>query len=435
MVNLLGLVRSKKEAERGKPEEEIPVKVTINDAVILEKMQMIQLTEDQLQLVKKVRPILDKFIDQLVGEFYGAVLDVPQLKEMIEKYSTIERLRKKLKAHLMELFNGKIDQEFLEKRFEAAKTHYRIGLEPSWYMGAFQNIQNSFASLIFRELKDVEEIEAVLSVVNKLISFEQQIVLEAYEQENVKRLRLQFEQGQEGLKNKMTSVSAGLVALAEETRASMETLHLKFRDVRQTTNKSNEQSDLAKRYADEGQVKLSELLDKINAIETFTIEMIQTIRKLGESSNQISKVIFLVQDIAEQTNLLALNSAIEAARAGEHGKGFAVVSQEVRNLAEQTKRSVSEIQSLILRSNAYQQQVETALQQVEAAVQSGIATSENMHEAFQHLVQSVQQNGATILDVQGQMEELSKVVLEIKKAMDQVAVSAEQLNEAAIRQD
>ncbi|WP_408607793.1 methyl-accepting chemotaxis protein [Bacillus xiapuensis] len=215
----------------------------------------------------------------------------------------------------------------------------------------------------------------------------------------------------------------------------METLHLKFRDVRQTTNKSNEQSDLAKRYADEGQVKLSELLDKINAIETFTIEMIQTIRKLGESSNQISKVIFLVQDIAEQTNLLALNSAIEAARAGEHGKGFAVVSQEVRNLAEQTKRSVSEIQSLILRSNAYQQQVETALQQVEAAVQSGIATSENMHEAFQHLVQSVQQNGATILDVQGQMEELSKVVLEIKKAMDQVAVSAEQLNEAAIRQD
>nr|WP_100331945.1 globin-coupled sensor protein [Bacillus xiapuensis] len=434
-MNLLGLVRSKKEAERGKPEEEIPVKVTINDAVILEKMQMIQLTEDQLQLVKKVRPILDKFIDQLVGEFYGAVLDVPQLKEMIEKYSTIERLRKKLKAHLMELFNGKIDQEFLEKRFEAAKTHYRIGLEPSWYMGAFQNIQNSFASLIFRELKDVEEIEAVLSVVNKLISFEQQIVLEAYEQENVKRLRLQFEQGQEGLKNKMTSVSAGLVALAEETRASMETLHLKFRDVRQTTNKSNEQSDLAKRYADEGQVKLSELLDKINAIETFTIEMIQTIRKLGESSNQISKVIFLVQDIAEQTNLLALNSAIEAARAGEHGKGFAVVSQEVRNLAEQTKRSVSEIQSLILRSNAYQQQVETALQQVEAAVQSGIATSENMHEAFQHLVQSVQQNGATILDVQGQMEELSKVVLEIKKAMDQVAVSAEQLNEAAIRQD
>ena len=199
-----------------------------------------------------------------------------------------------------------------------------------------------------------------------------------------------------------------------------------------TTTDSNQQAILAKNYASEGQAQLNELLAKINLIEKFTKDMIDFIYKLGESSNQISKVIYIVQDIAEQTNLLALNSAIEAARAGEHGRGFSVVSKEVRKLAEQTKNSITQIHSLISTTNQYKEQVEEALKHVENAVHSSISSSEHTNHSFQNIVQAIQQSGTTVLVVQEQMEDLTKAVSEIEKATANVSVSAEQLNEIVV---
>lgn len=188
---------------------------------------------------------------------------------------------------------------------------------------------------------------------------------------------------------------------------------------------------MAKTYANDGQAKLNELLNKVASIEGFTKNMIASIDQLGKSSDEISSVITIVQDIAEQTNLLSLNSAIEAARAGEYGKGFAVVAKEVRKLSEQTKNSVTNIEKLISNSNQYREQVTDSLNEVTNAVREGSLASEQTNNSFYSVVQSIDTSSTIVLSVREQMKELINVVKEIEKAINNVANSAENLNEAA----
>ncbi len=215
--------------------------------------------------------------DELVDNFYTTILQVPELKMMIEENSTQDHLRRALKTHLIDLFGGTIDQEFIRQQIIIAKTHYRLGLPPSDYMGAFQNLQNTLLSIVFSEMDDAADTQRVIAAINKMISFEQQLVLEAYDEEIRKRMTDQFDEGKNVLKTAMTEVSEGLVALAEETQAAAEMLSSTIRKVSDTAGESNEQASLAKKAADEGQNRLAELAEKVFVIEQYTERMTDSI--------------------------------------------------------------------------------------------------------------------------------------------------------------
>ena len=152
--------------------------------------------------------------------------------------------------------------------------------------------------------------------------------------------------------------AASMAAAAEEMSASLG----QMRDSAQTTLAVVRE---ASRYSDEGGTVIDSAVSEMQKIAQSVLQVSTVIGQLGEQTGRISNIVEVIKEVADQTNLLALNAAIEAARAGEAGRGFAVVADEVRKLAERTSQSTAEIGAMIL---AIQQSSRTAVGTMEEAV-------------------------------------------------------------------
>jgi methyl-accepting chemotaxis protein len=190
---------------------------------------------------------------------------------------------------------------------------------------------------------------------------------------------------------------------------------------------STDTSEAAKK----GGEMVNRTVKDIDAIAATAAESSRIIQTLGDRSKEIGNIIGVISDIADQTNLLALNAAIEAARAGEHGRGFAVVADEVRKLAEQTTTATKEIEQTIGSIRTEVEKAISAMDNTASKVKSGVALANESGTALGHIVTGVTGLQGMIQQIASATEEMSATTDEIAKDIGHIANSAKENSSAA----
>lgn len=207
--------------------------------------------------------------------------------------------------------------------------------------------------------------------------------------------------------------------------SSVEELSVSVTHVAENADHAADISGAAKRVTDSGRRVVGGTMQELQRVAGDIADSAAMIESLGERSKQISNVVGVIREIAEQTNLLALNAAIEAARAGEQGRGFAVVADEVRKLAERTSLSTQEIANTVTAILAETQGAVERMQSVSANMDGSVSMAREADSALATIDQHALETVSVVQGIAASTREQSAASHEIARLVEQIAEMAE----------
>jgi len=219
--------------------------------------------------------------------------------------------------------------------------------------------------------------------------------------------------------------ASSMAASVEQMSVSITHVSDRAGDVRSASVSSGE----ASRH---GQNVIDQLLKGNHDTSAAVEDAAERIEQLGRLSEEISSIVMVIREVAEQTNLLALNAAIEAARAGEQGRGFAVVADEVRKLAERTGQSTQDITKMIGEIQSVTREAVGGMTQAVERVHAGNALSEKARETIGEIGAKSSSVLSSVEEITSALKEQSSASNDIARRVEQIAVASEE-NSAAVR--
>ena len=208
---------------------------------------------------------------------------------------------------------------------------------------------------------------------------------------------------------------------AEQVAAAIEEMSATVGEVSRSASSASEASRLATETARSGGSVVETAVSQMRRLASSVERSAEQVEALGRQSDRVGEIIAVIDEIAEQTNLLALNAAIEAARAGEQGRGFAVVADEVRKLAERTGRATQEIAEVIEEIQGETKKAVAVMQEGTGFATEGVTATEQAGEALERIIQMADEVGSMVNQIAAATSEQDASTDEINTNVESMA--------------
>lgn len=406
---------------------------------IEESIKLLQLDDSQLALLKEFKPILERDVDEIIKQFYAHITKVPKLRAIIDQFSSLERLAVTQKKYLLSIFPDKIDEEFIMWRVKIGGVHNRINLPPFYYLSAYQTLYDLILPRIQNYYrKKPEQAQRLSLAILRIFSFDQQVVMASYIQSYVSEIdkKAELEKAYEEidlLQRRVSEASQALAATSEETAASAAQMHEATEQISHNAGDAAEFSQKVDSLAKEGAQKIQQISERILGLANMSARMQEKMTELDQSSARIANITGVIQEIASQTNLLALNAAIEAARAGDSGRGFGVVAEEVKKLANNSEHSVKEISAMIAVTRQNTVAVNKSIEDTTKEMHAAAAEAQGVVDRFGDIMSAIHASIQQVREIATQIDSLTMTAGQIGAASEDVANSATSLAQMGIR--
>ena len=316
---------------------------------------------------------------------------------------------------------------------EVAGGNLRVQIDTESFGGEMRDLATALKEMLVSLLENISKAEAMSSDAQAQTVKAEQAMREAeaakLAAENAKREGMLAAAGQlESVVHIISTASEELAAQIEqsergsadqaakvgETATAMEEMNSTVLEVARSASSASEMAGRAKGKAEDGAKVVQAAVNGIRNVQTVSLALKEDMGKLSEQAQSISNIMGVISDIADQTNLLALNAAIEAARAGEAGRGFAVVADEVRKLAEKTMTSTTDVGNAI---KSIQGSVRQSIEQVDRAVGLIDTATEQSNKS-----------GEALGEIVGMVDQAADQVRAIATAGEQQSATSEEIN-------
>ncbi|MCK0471840.1 methyl-accepting chemotaxis protein [Halalkalibacter sp. APA_J-10(15)] len=247
--------------------------------------------------------------------------------------------------------------------------------------------------------------------------------------EQLTQFAVEVKEGSEQIAATIEELSSGVERQASSATDVVERMNQFNQDIQEAKKDGEEvthHSHIVRQLTEEGSLYMSRTVEQMKQIDRVVNEAVKKVRGLDEKSQEISTLVQVIKDVSEQTNLLALNAAIEAARAGEHGKGFAVVADEVRKLAEQVTGSVEDITSIVRAVQLESNDVAHSLEDGYQTVYEGTAEIERTNGTFKQMNESITQMVSKMEAIAKKLHLLTENSYEVGTFIEDIAAISEQ---------